>query len=357
MLTTIFDNNFFEFKGKLFQQIYGLPMGNSLSGTLAILFMDKLERRALSTINTVLIYKRYVDDTFIMTTNRTEANSIHTILNNEHPKIKFEIEHPDSTNSISLLDFRLTSNADGSILTEFYEKTAKSDLLIHYRSGIPTSSKRFILENEIHRRTTRCNDVNRNLTHVNSFKERMKINGYPENFLHKTNKNRRPKRIEPSKPIYFEFPFINDKIDHKIKTIFRQLDLPVRLFRKSNTLRQALKPKTHPSDCSLTSCKFQSRLCRIRNCVYKMECQKCLATYVGSTIREFHYRYKEHLSNQTSAIFQHRRSCNASFETTIIAKDIDPIKLRFKEAILIEKLSPSLNSRTEREEMKTLIFI
>ena len=48
--------------------------------------------------------------------------------------------------------------------------------------------------------------------------------------------------------------------------------------------------------------------------------------------------------------------CKAPLHATIIAKELDRTKLRFKEAILIDKEHPLINSHSEREELSTLIY-
>ena len=45
LLHLLLDNNVFEYEGLFYQQIRGLAMGNRLSGTLAIICMDRLERK------------------------------------------------------------------------------------------------------------------------------------------------------------------------------------------------------------------------------------------------------------------------------------------------------------------------
>ena len=42
------NNMYFSFRDQVFRQREGLPMGSSILGILAILFMDKLENIALS---------------------------------------------------------------------------------------------------------------------------------------------------------------------------------------------------------------------------------------------------------------------------------------------------------------------
>ena len=94
-------------------------MGSSISGIMAILFMDKLETIALSSHLLINPYKRYVDDSYLR----------HHTMNNLHPKLKFEIEKPKITpngHKLSLkLDFKVTISKDGKSSFEFYKKKAK----------------------------------------------------------------------------------------------------------------------------------------------------------------------------------------------------------------------------------------
>ena len=53
----------FEYEGLFYQQIRGLAMGNRLSGTLAIICMDRLERKFVYSLKPKpIFYVRYVDD-------------------------------------------------------------------------------------------------------------------------------------------------------------------------------------------------------------------------------------------------------------------------------------------------------
>eukprot|EP00106_Octopus_bimaculoides_P000596 XP_014768038.1 PREDICTED: SCO-spondin-like [Octopus bimaculoides] len=51
--------------------------------------------------------------------------------------IKFTIEHPDNTGSLSLLDFQLKIMEEGEIHTEFYRKAASRDMFVQYSSALP----------------------------------------------------------------------------------------------------------------------------------------------------------------------------------------------------------------------------
>ena len=61
------NNMFFSANDKIYQQIQGLPMGSNLSPVLANIAMQYIETTALSTFNnSVKLWKRYVDDTFVL---------------------------------------------------------------------------------------------------------------------------------------------------------------------------------------------------------------------------------------------------------------------------------------------------
>ena len=131
LLQVTLNNMYFFFRDQVFRQRDGLPMGSSISGILAILFMDKLETIAFSSHLMINPYKRYVDDIYLQTTNEETANHFHDIINNVHPNLKFEIEKPEITSSglsLSLLDFKVVISKDGNSSFEFYKKPAKKPL-------------------------------------------------------------------------------------------------------------------------------------------------------------------------------------------------------------------------------------
>jgi len=107
----------------------GLPMGCSISGILAILYMDRLETIALSSHLSISRYRRYVDDIYLQTTGEKMPDQFHHSMNNLHPKLKFEIEKPEITPnglSLSLLDFKVTISKDGKSSLEFYQKQQRN---------------------------------------------------------------------------------------------------------------------------------------------------------------------------------------------------------------------------------------
>lgn len=65
LLKVVLDNVYFIYNTTIYRQITGLPMGSSVSGILVILFMDILEKNALTSDCHIEIYSRYVDDVYL----------------------------------------------------------------------------------------------------------------------------------------------------------------------------------------------------------------------------------------------------------------------------------------------------
>ena len=294
---------------------------------------------------------------------KNEAEIIHNALNSARPAIKFEAEHPTNENSISLLDITLKIIKDGTVQHEFYQKKAKAKLLPHFKSAFPTTTKKTILMNEIKRRQETCSSPDKAAKHTDEFQKTILMNGYPPNFLQRRQENKTKNRgatniTKPRDIDYtdFEMPYINDRVDKEVRKIFREVGLPVRLYCRSYSLRNALRPTTKAKQCKIKDCKLKNTLCQAKNCVYQIKCTKCHQIYIGSTIRPFHHRFKEHLTDEKSSVHAHQQACHASFETKILARSNDPVKLRFKEAMLILQHGATINSRAEREELLHLIY-
>ena len=85
---------YFTFEDRIFRQTEGLPMGSSISGILAILFMDKLEQIAVSSYRLISPYKRYVDDIYLQTANEEKANEFHDTMINVLIKVYNSLVQP-----------------------------------------------------------------------------------------------------------------------------------------------------------------------------------------------------------------------------------------------------------------------
>jgi len=353
LLSSILQNTFLEYRGSVFHQVCGLPIGNSISGLLAMVYMARIESRPLSGLQ-IGLYKRYVDDIIILTTSKEEAEKIFNSMNGLNDNIRFEIEHPDDSNSISLLDFCLTIDKDGNPHFRFYKKCAKKNMFPHVTSALPMEVKHNAIRNEIQRISKRCSSLNDRKTAISKFKNELSCRGYFQ----------MPERRRPTRPIepkggfcYFQFPFVNDSTHRAIKKVFKTAQLPVRVYCANRNLRSHLSRRNVEEPCRMKKCNLKDdKLCNTKRCVYEMRCSKCSKIYIGSTIRQLHTRIKEHYQTPSSSVYKHRADCGADFEVKVIARDRVSNRLRFKEAVFIKERCPEINSKMEREELLHLIF-
>ena len=60
-------STYFTYKGKFYEQVEGAAMGSPISQTVANLYMESFDVRALqSSPNPPSVWKRFVDDTFVI---------------------------------------------------------------------------------------------------------------------------------------------------------------------------------------------------------------------------------------------------------------------------------------------------
>ena len=97
----------------------------------------------------------------------------------------------------------------------------------------------------------------------------------------------------------------------------------------------------------------------MKNVVYKITCNRCHDTYIGSTIRMTRDRVNEHVTKPLSSIYKHLASHGNSengISVKILVKDNDPVNLRLKEALCIRRKKPKINSKDECNELVDLLF-
>ena len=229
---------------------------------------------------------------------------------------------------------------------------------MHFSSGLPTTMKESAIRNETKRiceRSTRNCDGEKDLC---EFKRILKLNGYSNKFIQNNTKLRgHNKPRENNRPtFYISLPYISDSIERKIKNIFRKENINIRVHRRPRTLRRLLQTRGPQQLCDIKNCPLRSTICLRKMVVYEIKCS-CGASYIGSTIRHLHTRFREHLRTPTSAIFKHRVTCQGLLTTSILCNAKDAVDLRLKEAIQISLSNPTLNDREERRDICSLIYV
>ena len=135
-------NTFFLFNDKLYQQRDGVGMGLPLGPTFANIFMNHhetlwLERCPLEFRPTM--YKRYVDDVFLLFSHPSHISKFHEYLNQRHPSIKFTRED-ERDGKLAFLDCMVTRGRMGFQCGVFRKRTF-SGLGLSFYSFIPTTFK------------------------------------------------------------------------------------------------------------------------------------------------------------------------------------------------------------------------
>ena len=273
----------------------------------------------------------------------------------QHRNIRFDLELPND-GMLSLLDFSVKVTEDGRATFKFYKKAAKKPLFLNFTSALPTSTKRAVVRNEVNRIAARSSSQADRNSNIRRFRNVLQLNDYPEDFSDRatTNTPRRRQRHHDSPLFYLRLPFLSDYLNSKILHIFRKYNLPVRTYHRSHKLRYALGRRSR-RNCTLPNYPVApSDSCLTSNCVYSLECGKCSATYIGSTIRPLHIRIREHYNSTQSSVYAHRTSCGASFKVSVLGKESDCTSLRIRELFSSEAFNPA--STQDRSETNLLDF-
>jgi len=377
LLDFILNNNVFEFNGNFYKQIRGLAMGSRIAPTLAILTLDYIEHQTIyaDTRFNSLFYRRYVDDTLIIADNIEQAQQLLNFMNSSHSSIKFELELPNKDGELNILDTTITINQEGNIETQFFQKSAKKPLFIHFNSAQPNQMKKASIKAEKRRIENRCSQRSFFPKHTDQFYQKLKQNGYSSSYISSaitsSSSTSLSSNIHPSSssvssssssilpPIYISLPFISDKLQFSIRKCLNSMEVPIRIVNKSrNTLRSTLK-KLHPSrTCNKKSCPISNdKLCFQNTIVYSIRCKTCNSLYIGSTKQAFHTRVSQHLSSSNSAIKNHMDTTHhAEFDYKVLKKCFNIKNMLFSEAILIKKMSPSMNRQHEMNDVLQFIF-
>ena len=131
----------FVFQGQYYQQMEGAAMGSPLSPIVANIFMEQFEKEALeSAPHPPSLWKRFVDDTFVILEEQHKDEFFHHINSLNH-HIKFTAETTRADGSIPFLDTLVIPQKDGSLLTKVYRKPTHTNQYLQWDSHHAISNK------------------------------------------------------------------------------------------------------------------------------------------------------------------------------------------------------------------------
>lgn len=338
-------------------------MGNPLGPTLANIFLCYYEKLWLQNCPqdfSPVLYKRYIDDTFVLFNNSNDAGLFLNYLNSQHQNIKFTSEL-ETNSSINFLDIKI-SKENNKFNTSIYRKDSFTGLGIKFNSFIPRNYKINVIKCLVNRAFRICSNITFFDSEIKFLKQFFINNKFP---LHVINNIFRitlqhiynPKPLEttvPRKQLYFNLPYLGNQsniIKRKLKELVRkfypQLNLIVH-FKTTNTIKNYFPYKD----------KIPSSI--VSNVIYKYQCRECSASYIGETQKQLKVRVSQHkgisfrnpstiLSTQeNSSILNHNLETNHEILTEnfeILSKSTK-FDLRILESIFIHDLKPTLNNLT-----------
>ena len=369
LLSLAVKSTFFAFNGLYYEQSEGLGMGLPLGPTFSNIFMCYHETEWLKDCPTEfkpILYRRYVDDTFLLFKDRSHVNLFYDYLNSKHKNIKFTYE-TEKDKSLSFLDINI--QREGSeFKTSVYRKPTFTGLGSSYFSFCPTQFKLTAISTLITRAYRICSDYKSLHCEFTFLRNFFKDNGYPSSLvdncinrflskIYSDNVNNDNESDERKENFYISLPYFghqSEKMKSELRKFLSRMYANIN-FKIILVNRNRIGSYFNYKDKLSTSLKS--------SVVYKFNC--CCApagasvSYIGSTKRHLYERVAEHagLSSRTglpvscppfSSIREHASKCNKckinidNFK--IIGSCKSETELRILESLHIQKSRPNLNN-------------
>ena len=184
LLTRTMSESLILFNQQFYKQHDGVVIGSPLGPTLANVFLCYHEKNWLLNCPSEfkpVIYRRYVDDAFLLFCSKHHIEKFRNYLNRQHKNIKFTSE-TENENCISFLDIKITRD-NNKFMTSVYRKPTFSGVFTNFGSFIPKSYKYNLLFTLLHRAFKLCSNFERFHQEIDKLKTIFENNGYPKSFV------------------------------------------------------------------------------------------------------------------------------------------------------------------------------
>lgn len=296
MLTLASKEGLFLFNNKNYTQHDGVAMGSPLGPSMALGFLCYHEKQWLKNCPSEfkpIMYKRYVDDTFILFKKEEDVEIFLDYMNTRHDNIKFTSDKEINC-SLPFLDVTI-SRENNVFSTKVFRKNTFTGLTTKYYSLVPFSYKLNLIKTLFNRAYNICSSYMSLAIELNLIKTLLSNNGFPVKLIESTygklfNKIYNKKIVETvNKAIVYitidytgnRSIYIKRQLQKLSQTCYPQIKLRVS-FRIPNQLSNFFNHKD----------KLPKEL--LSGVVYKYKCGGCDASYVGKTQRSLNHRIMEH---------------------------------------------------------------
>ncbi len=339
-------------------------MGSPLGPSLANAFLCHFETVWLDSCPIEfkpVLYKRYVDDCFLLFRQKSHVSLFLDFLNRQHPNIEFTFEL-ESGGVLSFLDTSI-SRAGGHFQTSLYRKPTFSGVYSHFDSFSPLCFKFGLIFTLLFRAYQICSSFGAFHDEVLKLKSILRKNGYPLSLIDSVvskflNKLYRPPTDSittvPCKPVLIVIPFLGASSIH----VRNRIQILCKRLLPQVSCRVVLKPSVRLTNFFLYKDGIPAALKSL--VVYNFTCASCSSSYIGQTKRHIKTRVCEHagISDRTgievknpkdSAVFCHypltTGVCDRATmeEFRILCSASNSLELQVKESILISRNKPNLN--------------
>ena len=146
------------FSQEFYKQHGGVAIGSPLRPTLANVFIcyEKIWLQNCPSKFKPVIYRRYVDDTFLLFRLKHHIEKFRNYFNRQQKSIRFTSE-TENENSMPLLDIKISKD-NNKFITSVYRKLTFSRVFTNFESFIPKSYEYNLLFTLLHRTFKLCSD-------------------------------------------------------------------------------------------------------------------------------------------------------------------------------------------------------
>lgn len=355
-ISVFLNSTYFKFDNEFYQQLIGSPMGGCSSPWFAEIALEEVENKCLELLgDSVLFYRRYVDDCFLIVRS-SDIDLIFNTFNNSNDYLKFTIEF-ENNNNINFLDLNIIRRDDDVPLTDWFQKPSATGRYINFRSHHPISTKRAIIYNLVDKIVF--------LSHPSFHKKNFDLitstlvkNNYPLSFISKHIKKRVCKHfselnyvqtnnnLSPNNNLHLVLPYV-DNFYHSLKNtlLSHNIKLINKTCNKFSDIIRLGKDRLDPMDK--------------RHVVYKLDCNECNSTYIGQTYRllkkrMYNHQYDTRVHAKSSVVAMHalQEGHSFNFESPKIL-DIEPnnLKREFSEMLHILSHPNTLNRKLDSHKL------